>query len=96
AAKPRAPITILHRAAELARLLSLMDRWGGDLTVLPIHPRPDAPANRVLVRMRKGLRRGEVRLLPGLSVYAGTSGGALSRELDVIKRGMALDWPPPK
>jgi len=91
-AKPRAPIIVLHRAAELARLLAPLDRWGGEITVLPIHPRPGQASNRVLVRMRKGLKRGDVRLLPGLVVHADATGDAPSARLQAVREGRALAW----
>ncbi|MEL6662350.1 MAG: methyltransferase [Pseudomonadota bacterium] len=92
AAKPRAPIIVLHRAAELARLLAPLDRWGGEITVLPIHPRRGQAANRVLVRMRKGLKRGDVRLLPGLVVHADATGDTPSARLKAVREGHALAW----
>lgn len=92
AARPRGTVIVLHRAAELARLLAPLDRWGGEITVLPIHSRPRQPANRVLVRMRKGLRRGDLRLLPGLCVYSGAQGEALAPAMQAVKEGGALDW----
>ncbi|MEL6569724.1 MAG: methyltransferase domain-containing protein [Pseudomonadota bacterium] len=92
AAKPRAPVIVLHRAAELARLLAPLDRWGGEITVLPIHPRPGQPANRVLVRMRKGLRRGDARLLPGLCLHADGTTDAPGPVLQAVRQGLALDW----
>lgn len=92
AARPRGTVIVLHRAAELARLLAPLDRWGGEISVLPIHSRPGQPANRVLVRMRKGLRRGDVRLLPGLLVYSEAQGEALSPAMQAVKQGGALDW----
>jgi len=92
AARPRGTVIVLHRAGELARLIAPLDRWGGEITVLPIHPRPGQPANRVLVRMRKGLRRGDVRLLPGLLVHSKAQGGGLSPAMQAVKRGGALDW----
>lgn len=92
ATRPRGTIIVLHRAAELARILAPLDRWGGEITVWPIHARPRQPANRVLVRMRKGLRRGEARLLPGLTVYNDEKGDTPSARLQAVREGGALDW----
>ncbi len=89
AARPRAPITLIHRAAELARLLSTFDRWAGEITVLPILPAPGEEANRVIVRGRKGLKRGRVRLLAGLAVRS-APGGELSEMMQAIERGEGI------
>ncbi|MEM9739634.1 MAG: methyltransferase [Pseudomonadota bacterium] len=91
-AKPRAPITVLHRAAELARLLTPLDRWGGEITVLPIYSRPGQPANRVLVRLRKGLRRGDIRMLPGFIVYEDATSNQVRPAMQAIREGKALTW----
>ncbi|HBT36167.1 MAG TPA: SAM-dependent methyltransferase, partial [Hyphomonas sp.] len=90
AAKPRAPIVIIHRAAELARILAVLDRLTGEITVLPIAPKHGEDARRVLVRGRKGLRRGEVRLLAPLVTH--TADGEASEALDAIRHGRAIDW----
>lgn len=89
AARPRAPITIIHRAAELARLLSAFDRWTGEITVLPLLPAPGEEANRVIVRGRKGLKRGRVRLLAGLAMRS-APGGELSEMMQAIERGEGI------
>ena len=69
AARPRAPIVLVHRAAELARILAALDRQTGDITVLPVAPKPGEEARRVLVRGRKGLKRGPVRLLAPIHLH---------------------------
>lgn len=83
-------MVVIHRAAELARILAAFDRWGGDIVVLPIRPEAGAEASRVLVKARKGLRRGRVRLLEGM-VLKGAEDGA-SQRLRVVERGGALEW----
>ncbi|MEH6807861.1 MAG: methyltransferase [Hyphomonas oceanitis] len=90
AAKPRAPIVMIHRAAELARILTGFDRQTGDITVLPVASKPGEEARRVLVRGRKGLKRGPVRLLPPLVAHL--QDGTVSPALEAIRRGEAIDW----
>ena len=90
AAKPRAPIIIIHRAAELARILSVLDRLTGEITVLPIASKQGEEARRILVRGRKGLKRGQVHLLAPLITH--TAGGEASEGLDRIRRGEAIQW----
>ena len=90
AAKPRAPIVMIHRAAELARILTGFDRQTGDITVLPVASKPGEEARRVLVRGRKGLKRGPVRLLTPLVTHL--QDGTASPALEAIRRGEAIDW----
>jgi tRNA1(Val) A37 N6-methylase TrmN6 len=90
AAKPRAPVTVIHRAAELSRILEGFNRWTGEVTVLPIYPAPGEDANRVLVRGRKGLKRGATRLLSGVCLR--DADGAPTQDAAAIKQGKALIW----
>jgi len=90
AAKPRAPVIMVHRAAELARILSGFDRQTGDITVLPIASKPGEDARRVLVRGRKGLKRGPLRLLAPLVLHQ--QDGSAGPALEAIRRGEAIDW----
>lgn len=91
AAKPRAPIVIIHRAAELARILARLDRQAGDIQVMPIRPYPGAPANRILVRARKGLRSGGMKLLAGVDIYS-EKGGEHSARAKAAMTGLPLSW----
>lgn len=85
AARPKGWLVVIHRAAELAGLLTALDRRAGEITVLPIRPRAGAPAKRVLIRARKGLRRGPVTLLDGLELDH-------AERLDSVMAGKSLDW----
>jgi len=60
----RGTVTLIWRADGLADVLAALTRLGG-IVVLPVHPRPDADAIRILVRASKG-GRAPLRLLPGL------------------------------
>lgn len=90
ATRHKGTMLVIHRAAELARILTVFERWGGDIVVLPIRSEAGAEASRVLVKARKGLRRGRVRLLEGLHLK-GADGGP-SERLRVVESGGALDW----
>ena len=90
AAKPRAPIVLVHRAAELARILAAMDRQTGDITVLPVAPKPGEEARRVLVRGRKGLKRGPVRLLAPIHLHE--ANGERSATGQVVTTGGGVVW----
>jgi len=91
AAKPRAPVVVIHRAAELARLLALLDRQAGEITVLPIASKADEPARRVLVRARKGLKRGPLTLLPPLVTHQ-ADGSARTEAAQEIVEGLGISW----
>lgn len=91
AAKPRAPVVMIHRAAELARLLAQLDRQAGEITVLPVASKAGEPARRVLVRARKGLKRGPLTLLPPLVTHL-DDGSARTAAAQGIVEGRAIDW----
>ena len=90
AAKPRAPIVLIHRAAELARILAVMDKQTGEVTVLPLAAKPGAEASRVLVRGRKGLKRGPLRLLAPMHTHA--ADGSPSDVAQAVAAGGAIGW----
>ncbi len=91
AAKPRAPVILIHRAAELARLLAQLDRQAGEITVLPMASKADEPARRVLVRARKGLKRGPLTLLTPLVTHE-PDGSARTPAAQAIVEGLGIDW----
>jgi tRNA1(Val) A37 N6-methylase TrmN6 len=81
-------VTLIWRADGLDDVLAALAPAFGAITILPVHPKPGAPAIRVLVRAVKQ-RSGPLALLPGL-VLAGADGRP-SREADTILRdGAAL------
>lgn len=91
AAKPRAPVILVHRAAELARILAQLDRQAGEITVLPVASKAGEPARRVLVRGRKGLKRGPLTLLPPLITHT-DDGSARTPAAQAIIEGYPLAW----
>jgi tRNA1(Val) A37 N6-methylase TrmN6 len=52
--KPQGVLTLIWRADALAEVLDALGGGFGDLAVLPVKPRPDATAIRVLVRAVRG------------------------------------------
>lgn len=89
--KPGGRITVIHRAAALADLLELLNARTGEIEVMPIRPAPGTEAGRVLVRARKGLRRGPIRLYDGLVLHAAPGGALTPRAADALAGG-ALEW----
>jgi tRNA1(Val) A37 N6-methylase TrmN6 len=54
--KPQGVLTLIWRADALAEVQNALTAEFGGIAVLPVHPRPDAPAIRVLVRAVKSGR----------------------------------------
>jgi tRNA1(Val) A37 N6-methylase TrmN6 len=81
-------LTLIWRADALDLVLAtLADDFGG-LCILPIHPKPDAPAIRVLVRaVKQG--RAPLALLPGLVLTDGDGQPTPSAEA-VLRAGALL------
>ena len=77
-------LAMIFRADGLGELLGMIEPAFGALTVLPVHPKPAAPAIRVLVRAIKG-SRAPLALLPGL-VLNGPDGRP-SAEAEAVLRG---------
>lgn len=82
---------MIHRAAVLGDLLELLGARTGEIEILPVRPAPGVAAGRVLVRARKGLRRGPVTLYDGLTLHDVAGGPGTSRAADAL-RGGALEW----
>jgi tRNA1(Val) A37 N6-methylase TrmN6 len=84
----RGTLTLIWRADGLADLLSALARGFGAVAVQPVHPRPDAPAIRVLVRAVKA-RRAPLTLLPAL-VLAAADGRPTAEAEAVLRHGATL------
>jgi tRNA1(Val) A37 N6-methylase TrmN6 len=89
--KPGGRITLVHRAAMLGELLELLGPRAGEIEILPVRPAPGAAAGRVLIRARKGLRRGPVTLYDGLALHETAGGPSTARAAEALKGG-ALEW----
>ena len=83
----RGVLTLIWRADGLARVLArLADGFGG-VTVLPVYPRPDRPAIRILVRAIKE-SRAPLSLLPGLVLC--DAAGQSTPAAAAVLRGAAM------
>jgi tRNA1(Val) A37 N6-methylase TrmN6 len=83
-----AALTLVHRAEKLGEVLAAIEGRLGGIEIVPVRPKTDAPASRVLVRARKG-SRAPLRLLKGLDLHDG-SGAKYTAEAEAILRGEAL------
>jgi tRNA1(Val) A37 N6-methylase TrmN6 len=87
--KPGGLLAVIYRADGLAELQrSLAGRFGG-VTILPIHPRADKPALRVLVVARKGSRAPE-QLLPGFVLHAASGHAYVDAAERILRHGAGL------
>jgi tRNA1(Val) A37 N6-methylase TrmN6 len=87
---PSGTLTLIWRADGLGDVLAAFSDDFGAVAVLPVFPRPNAAAIRVLVRAVKG-SRAPLALLPGLTLN--DANGKPSAEADAILRGgAALQW----
>ncbi len=81
-------LTLIWRADGLDQVLAELASGFGATTVLPIHPKPDGPAIRVLVRATKG-SRAPLSLLPGF-VLADAEGKPSDVAEQVLRGGGVL------
>jgi len=92
ALRPKGTLIMIHRTAELARILALIERRSGEITVMPVRPYPGAEAKRVIVRARKGLRSGPMRLLAGVDLFDAKGDAVSELMARVTSDGAGLDW----
>ncbi|WP_454918234.1 tRNA1(Val) (adenine(37)-N6)-methyltransferase [Xanthobacter sediminis] len=85
---PGGVLCLIHRPEEVGAILSALAGRFGAAELLPVHPRPGAPAIRLLVRAVKG-RRTAPRLLPGL-ILADAEGAPTAAASAVLRDATAL------
>ncbi|MFZ0421704.1 MAG: methyltransferase [Xanthobacteraceae bacterium] len=83
-------VTLIWRADGLDEVLRALAADFGLAVVLPILPKPDAPAIRVIVRATKGANR-QLARLPGF-VLASADGKPSEQAEAVLRKGATLDW----
>lgn len=84
--RPGGVLTLIYRADALGEVMGGLARGFGSIEALPIHPKPDASAIRVIVRAVKG-GRAPLILQPGLTLNDET--GRPSTKIEQILRGSA-------
>jgi tRNA1(Val) A37 N6-methylase TrmN6 len=81
---------MIHRPDALAEILQNFEGRLGAVAILPVHPRADAPAHRVLIAGVKGAR-GPLSLRSALVLH--DEKGAFTPKADALHRGEAtIDW----
>ena len=66
--KPRGGLAVIARPQSLEPLLAALGGRFGKVEILPVQPRPDEPAIRIVVRAVRASRAG-LSLLPALSLH---------------------------
>jgi len=85
--KPRGGVAIIARPQSIAEILDALSGRFGKAEVLPIHPRPDKPAIRIVVRGVRG-SRAAISLMPPLFLHEAGS-DRFSDRADAINNGRA-------
>jgi tRNA1(Val) A37 N6-methylase TrmN6 len=80
----RGVLTLIWRADGLVDVIALLARGFGGVGVMPVHPKPDAPAIRVLVRAAKQ-SRAPLTIYPGLILN--DADGRPAAVADAVLRG---------
>ena len=80
----RGVLTLIWRADGLAEVMASLERGFGGVRVMPVHPNPDAPAIRVLVRASKQ-SRAPLTIYPGLILN--NADGHPATVADAVLRG---------
>lgn len=87
--EPGGLFILIHRPDALPAILESLAGRAGGVTILPIHPRREAAAIRILVRGVKG-SRAPVSIAPALILHEGAE---FTDAAEAIHRGdMVIDW----
>jgi tRNA1(Val) A37 N6-methylase TrmN6 len=81
--RPQGTLTLIYRADGLADVLTALGGDFGSIAVVPVFPKPNAQAIRIVVRSLKG-NHGALALCPGLLL---NEGGRPTQAAEAILRG---------
>jgi len=85
--RPRGGLALIARPQSLLAILAALEGRFGDAQIVPIHPRPDEPAIRIVLRAVQG-SRAALSLMPALFVHD-VDGRAFGAHADAISNGRA-------
>jgi tRNA1(Val) A37 N6-methylase TrmN6 len=89
---PGGRFVMIHRPDALEAILAAIGRRLGAVALLPVHPRAEQNAHRLLVAGVKG-SKAPLRIAPPLVLHEAS--GAFTALAEAIHRGEAtIDWPP--
>lgn len=83
--RPGGVLVVVHRAARLGGILAGLEGPAGAVEVLPVAPREGMPAERVLVRGRKG-SRAQMILNQSFVLHSASGGGTYTPEAEAVLR----------
>jgi tRNA1(Val) A37 N6-methylase TrmN6 len=84
--EPGGSFVLIHRPEALPVILESLAGRAGGIAILPVHPRPNAAAVRILVRAKKG-GRAPASIAPALILH---EGAAFTEAAEAIHRGAAM------
>lgn len=84
--KPKGVLVMIHRPEALAAILAGLGQGGAGLRLMPLQPRHEAPASRIIVRWSQG-SRAPLCLLAPLILHQ--TSGAFTPEAEALHRGEA-------
>ena len=87
---PHGALALIFRGDGLAEVLAALTGRFGAVSVLPVHPRAEDPAHRLIVGAIKG-SRARPRVLPGLVLHPPGSNAYLG-PAEAVLRGARLSW----
>jgi tRNA1(Val) A37 N6-methylase TrmN6 len=87
---PSGTLTMIWRADRLADVLAAVGQDFGGIAVLPVYPRPNAAAIRILLRAARG-SRAPLELMPGLTLNDADGRPSDAAEA-LLRGGDALQW----
>lgn len=88
--RPGGWLTVIQRTERMGEILAQLDGRAGSVAIKPLQARSDRPAERMILKARKG-GRGPLTLHPALVIHAGAHHGApddaYSAAAEAILRG---------
>jgi len=87
AVKTHGSVTIIHRTDALTDIIKNLDGFGA-IEIIPLWPRENIPAERIIIRARKG-RKTPLTLLPGIVLHT-TDGGETEFARSILRDGMNI------
>jgi tRNA1(Val) A37 N6-methylase TrmN6 len=85
---PGGVLTLIHRADRLNDVLGCLARGFGGIAVLPIHPKQNRPAKRIILRAQLGSRE-PLAILPGLVLHE-ENGAFTAAAENILRHGAAI------
>lgn len=86
-------LTVIFRADGLQDVLDVLQGRFGAIDIIPLRPRPDAAATRILLRAIRA-SRAPLRLMPGFVLHDGDGSDFLPEAKAVMRDGKGLDLQP--